>query len=397
MKIIIDKAERLWRIPQPALGPMIFARKRLARRGVELIDLDSLFPEFPQAKSYLDSIGKQETTECGRPADQELISQLKARIAEKHLPLRSANINAEKEIVLTPGIRTAATFLALSLLNSGDVAAYPDPGMQYFRSAICLADATPGGYILGERNDYVANITALTQPPPTKLKILFLNYPHNPTGAAVDSYFYRDLLKPIKFENILIVLDCAYVHPGDPDVASILQVKGSRKKALELHSFSTTLGLSGLGFAVGHRDVAPILEGLLDAIGFIPDIHHVTSAMAGLDHAEEIFAARTESLNRRREILSNGLKKLGWRLREARSVPFVWVKPPAWSSSLAFARRLFLKAGVRVAPGSDFGEGGEGWLRMTLHPDEKILREALDRISHHSRIWQRKYRAKTQS
>lgn len=395
MKIIIDKAERLWRIPQPALGPMIFARKRLAGRGVELIDLGSSFTEFPRAKSYLDSIGKQETTECGRPADPELISQLKAKIAEKHLPLRSANINPEKEIALTPGIRMATTYLALSLLNSGDVAAYPDPGMQYFRSAICLADAAPSGYMLSERNDYVPNISSLTQPPPGKLKILFLNYPHNPTGAMVDSYFYRDLLNSVKFENILIVSDSAYVHPGDSDVASMLQVKGSRKKALELHSFSTIFGLNGLGFAVGHRDVVSTLEGLLDSTGFTPDIDHVNSAMAGLDHAEEIFAARKESLNRRREIISNGLKKLGWRLREGKLVPFVWVKPPAWSSSLAFARRLFLKAGVRVAPGSDFGEGGEGWLRMTLHPDEKILKEALDRISHHSRIWQRKYRAKT--
>lgn len=394
MKIIIDKAERLWRVPQPALGPMKFARKRLAGRGVKLIDLGSLLPELPEVKSFFASIGKHDAAEHGRPADHELVSQLKARIAEKHLPLRPANINPEKEIAITPGIPMAATYLALSLLNSGDVAAYPDPGMQYFRSAICLADGSPSGYALNERNDYVANISSLTQPPPTKLKILFLNYPHNPTGAAVDSYFYRDLLSSVKFENILIVLDCAYVHPGDPDVSSILQVKGSRKDALELHSFYTSFGLSGLGFVVGQRDVVSILEGLLDAIGFTPDIDRVTSAMAGLDHAEEIFAARTESLNRRREILSNGLKKLGWRLRQGKSVPFVWVKPPAWSSSLAFARRLFSKAGVRVAPGSDFGEGGEGWLRMTIHPDEKILGEALDRISHHSRVWQRKYRAK---
>lgn len=394
MKIIIDKAERLWRVPHPALGPMSFARKRLAGRGVELIDLCSLASEFPDIKPFFDSFDKSEISETGKPANQELISRLKARIAEKHLPLTSVITNSEKEIVLTPGIRMAATFLALSLLNPGDAAAYPDPGMQYFRSAICLADGTPSGYLLNERNDYVANISALTQPPLKKLKILYLNYPHNPTGAVVDSYFYRDLLRSIKFENILVVLDCAYIHPGDPDAASILQVKGSRKKALELHSFSATFGLNGLGFAIGHRDVVSILEGLLDATGFSPDAHQVTTAMKCLDQAGEIFAARTESLKKRREILSSGLKKIGWRLRETKSVPFVWVKTPAWSSSLAFARRLFSKAGVRVTPGSDFGEGGEGWLRITLHPDEKILREALDRISHHSRIWQRKYRAK---
>jgi aminotransferase len=374
---------------------MSFARKRLAGRGVELIDLGSLVSEFHDVIPFMHSFDKPTMAETGKPADQELISGLKARIAEKHLPLGSAITNSEKEVVLTPGIRTAATFLALSLLNPGDVAAYPDPGMQYFRSAICLADGMPSGYPLSERNDYVPNISALTQPPPKKLKILYLNHPHNPTGATVDGYFYRDLLGSIKFENILVVLDCAYIHPGDPDAATILQVKGSRKKVLELHSFATAFGLNGLGFAVGHRDVVSILEGLLDATGFTPDAHRVTTAMKCLDQAGEIFAAKTESLKKRREILSSGLKEIGWRLREARSVPFVWVKPPAWSSSLAFARRLFSKAGVRVAPGSDFGEGGEGWLRMTLHPDERILREALDRISHHSRIWQRKYRAKT--
>ena len=395
MKILIDKAERLWRIPQPALGRMSFARKRLAGRGVELIDLSSLHPLFPDLKSIFDTIGKSEIIGPGIPADQELISRLKARIADKHLPLNSAIANSEKEIVLTPGIRMAASALALSLLNPGDVAAYPDPGMQYFRSAICLADGIPSSYLLNERNDYVANISALTQPPPEKLKILYLNYPHNPTGTSVDSYFYRDLLNSIKFENILVVLDCAYIHPGDPDAASILQVKGSRKKALELHSFAATFGLNGLGFAVGHRDVISILEGLLDAMGFSPDAHRVTIAIKGLDRAAEIFAARRKSLKRSREFLSRGLKELGWRIRDGKSVPFIWVKPPARSSSLAFARRLFLKAGVRVAPGTDFGEGGEGWHRLTLHPDEKILREALDRISRHSKIWQRKYRAKT--
>lgn len=394
MKVLIDKAERLWKMPRPALGSMQFIQRRLNARGVKIIDLESVTPEIPEIESLSADIQKLSIGPLILPANAEQIAQLKSKIIEKHQALKALTIDSDKELTIIPGVRMASAIVSLALLNAGDVAAYPDPGVQFYRTAICMADGNPRRYQLLESNDYMLNVSSLPGPS-KKIKMIFLNYPHNPTGAAVDYYFYRDLLKSVKFENVLIVADCAHVHPGNTEAIIPLQAKNAQRKTLELHSFSTTFGVNGLGFAVGHKDVISILDNVLNAVGFSPDSGKVIWASVCFDHAEEIFNARMDILQRRRHILSEGLKKLGWRIRENKYLPFIWAKIPYRSTSVAFARRLFAKAGVRVAPGSDFGEGGEGWLRLSLCCNEEILNEALERLAQHSRIWQRKFRPET--
>jgi aspartate/methionine/tyrosine aminotransferase len=390
MKVIINKAERLWKIPQPVLGSMRFSRKRLAARHVDLIDLQSFVPEIPD--NLLEPMNRFHA--AGATPDPQLSARLAERIISKHFSFQSVALDPEKEIAVTPGIRTTVVLLCLGLLNSGDLAYYPDPGPQYFRTAVCLADGSPRKYSLLESNDYIINISALSSSTNKKTKIIFVNYPHDPTGATVDFYFYRELFRSLRSSNIIVVADCAHIHPGNPDPAGPLQIKNALGKAIELHSFSTTFGLPGLGFAVGHKDAISIIKSLLSAQGFAPSGNALGWAIEAFDRQEESFQHRMETLKNRRELLSDGLKKLDWRIRSGQPTPFIWARPPYRFTSAAIARRLYIKAGVKVDPGSDFGEGGEGWLRLSLSPDEKILTEALRRLGEHSKIWQRKYRPK---
>jgi len=389
MRMIVTKAERLWKIPQSVMGNMAFSRKRLEARNVEVIDLERFVPEVPDVRPFKEKIEKFGVPSTAGP---ESLSRLRELVARRHQSLKTAELDPEHEIVITPGIYLTATLVSLGLVNPGDLAAYPDPGMPYFRTATALADGIPRKYQLLESNDYIMNITSLLASPHKRMKILFLNYPHNPTGASVDFYFYREMFKALRFSHILPVADCAHIHPGNPDAAGPLQVKNASGKVLELHTFSTTLGLPGLGFAAGHKDVVAIIQSLLDSQGFAPDERQVGWAIAGFEHAEEIFYARMETLRRRREILSEGLKHLEWRVRGGGLLPFLWVRPPVHGTSINFARRIFVKAGIKVSPGTDFGENGEGWLRLTLSPGEGELKEALERLSGHSRIWQRKFK-----
>jgi aspartate/methionine/tyrosine aminotransferase len=391
MKVIINKADRLWKMPAPVLGNMKFTQRRLAARHVELIDLSSFIPEIPD-------IGLSEFQQ-GMPASSELtkassddIAALKAKILEKHHTLKSASLDPDKEIIITPGIRMTVLFISLGLLNPGDFAAYPDPGMPYFRSAIALADGVAKKYTLSESNDYTLNILNLSNSTFKKLRLLFINYPHNPTGASVDLYFYRELLKSLRFKNVLTVSDSAHIHPGDPDIASPLQINGGSRMAVELHSFSTTFGIPGLGFAVGHKDVITIIGGFLSTWGYRPEYCNIRLARFLLDRADDVFATQMAILDRRREILSEGLKKLEWHVKTGRQLPFIWAKPPVKGTSVSFSRRLFIKAGIKVSPGTDFGEAGEGWLRLTISQNENKLIEAIERLAQHSKIWQRKYR-----
>jgi len=367
---------------------MHFTEKRLEARNVELLDLESFAPRLAEKISL--TCSQSETPDS--PAAASSLAQLQQKILSCHHSLKNAELDSEKEIIITPGIRTTAAALALGLLNPGDSAAYPDPGLQYFRAAICLADGSPRKYSLLESNDYILNIASLKGAAHKKTKILFLNYPHNPTGVAVDYYFYRELLKALRFANILTVADCAYIHPGNPDISGPLQVKNANRMVVEMHSFATSFGIPGLGFAVGHKDAISILRTLQISQGFAPSERDIKLALCGLENADDIFSSDMKIISSNRELLSDGLKQLDWQVKVGRLVPYVWARPPFRSTSVAFSRRLFAKAGVRVAPGSDFGESGEGWIRLSLWRDEAILREALVRLSEHSKIWQRKYR-----
>ena len=388
MRVILSKSERLWKLPQSALGEMRFTEKRLEARNVELIDLQSFQPRL--ADKIVKAIKPADLYE--QPASENLLKELKEKILACHHSLKQTELDPEKEILITPGIRNTAALLALGLLNPGDSAAYPDPGMQYFRAAISLADGSPRKYSLMESNDYILNIASLSTAAHKKTKVLFLNYPHNPTGVSVDYYFYRELLKALRFANILTIADCAYIHPGNPDISVPLQVRNANRMVIEMHSFSTSFGVAGLGFAVGHKDAISILSSLQAVQGFYPLESQVRLALSGLDQAEGIFNDNMELFRINREYLSDGLRSLEWQVKVGRLVPFIWARPPFRSTSIAFSRRLFAKAGIRVAPGSDFGEGGEGWMRLSLWCDETILREAIQRLSEHSKIWQRKYR-----
>jgi aspartate/methionine/tyrosine aminotransferase len=369
---------------------MRFAQKRLASRGVEVIDLDHL----PIEMILPEGISPDAMVSESSPAHSldYLSERLRKNILEKHRSLSSVAIDPEREICLTPGNRIAASFLTLGLLNPGEVVSYPDPGAQYFRTAICLAEGNPKKYALLEGNDYIVNISGLPSAQQKKTKVLFIEYPHDPTGATVDYYFYRELFKSLRFSNTLLVADCAHIHPGNPDPTGPLQVKFAGRRAIELHTFATTFGITGLGFAVGHKDVIAVLKGLMSAHGLAPDERHIRLASGCLEQADKVFTLRMENLRRRREILADGLKKLGWHTRSGRLVPFIWARPPVKSTSLAFARRLFIKAGIRVTPGSDFGENGEGWIRLALAGDERVMTETVERLAQHSRIWQRKFR-----
>jgi len=394
MKTILDRAERFWKVSQSALGPMKFQQKRLEARGADIIDLSMLQMDLPENEPFRESISGIDPIDFTKPAQENNLLELKETIIEHHQPLRNVSIDSEKEIAIIPGVKIGLTFLALSLLNKGDVATYPDPGHSFYRSAICLSDGEPSPYLLTEASDYVANISSLALPPERKLKMMFINYPHNPTGAMVDYYFYRDLLKEIKLENILLVTDCAFNHPGDSEAISPLQVPGARKKTIEFHSFSTTFGIRGLGYAIGHRDAIAILNDILQSVGFSVDCGRASLASFAMKNAKAVFRDRKEILNRKREIMANGLKEIGWSLRAPRLSPYIWVKAPVWGSSLAFTRRLFIKAGIRAISGTDFGEQGEGWIRLSIWRDDEVLKESLFRISSHSKIWQRRIKSK---
>jgi aspartate/methionine/tyrosine aminotransferase len=389
MKVVINKSERFLRAPQALMGSMKLTGKLIKSRGLEFIDLDPVVPEFP---AYGDFVEKVNRVGAGRnlPADLSEINDLKESLAIVYGRIYGRKINPLKDIAITPGSRLTAVLLCLGLVNPNQAVALPDPGLAMYRLAAVMSGASVQPYSLLEKNDYLPNLSSLFEPPPRNLSIVFLNYPHNPTGAEADLYFYRDLIHQLKYENILVVLDSPFCGKADPQIELPLQNKKAMNLMIELHSFGFPGGLEGLGFAIGHRGAISNLDQIIQASGFKPTRGQINQALAIVEFNDELASEYIERINRRRRILADGLKEIGWQVRAGRLVPFVWARVPAWATSAGFARKLLMQTGVRCRPGTDFGENGEGYLRFSLTvPDDKIAK-ALENIKNKPSMYRKR-------
>jgi len=380
MKIVVNMAERLLKVPQSMLGNMRLTEKLLNRRGLEFIDLDPVKPSGPTCQKFIDEISDHCTTDhiAASPAE---IYNLKEQLGKMYSKIYGYKLNPQKTIALTPGCGLNSILICLALVNPGDSVAVPDPGLNKYRIASLMAGATVNSYPLHEKNDYLPNLSALLEPPAKKLKLVFLNYPHNPTSAEADLYFYREIMKMLKYDNVLVILDSPFCGLSDPAIELPLKAKKALNLFIELHSFSYPYGLEGLGFAIGHAGTINTLEQINNICGFQVSSNQVQYAIAALRHHDAIRDNYISDISDKRKLLSDGLKKIGWTVRSGRSAPFIWAKVPPWATSVGFARKMFNRTGVRTRPGSDFGEYGEGYLRLSLTCSKEKIKLALENIS----------------
>jgi aspartate/methionine/tyrosine aminotransferase len=389
MKVVIDRSERLQKAPQALLGMMRLTERLLKPRGLEYIDLDSVIPEIPNYQPFLDEVTKANLNPAV-PATASDIFALKEKIANLYADIYGRPVNPIKEIALTPGSRMAMLLLCVGMINPDDIVAHPDPGLPMYRLGAIMAGAKPQAYPLLERNEYLPNLESLTEKLPKNFKLLILNYPHNPTGAEADLYFYRDLVSHLRKFNTLIALDCPLVGQSEPPLELPLQLRKGADHFVELHSFGYPYGLDGLGFAIGHQGAVAVINQAADVCGFHPSLAQVKYAEIGIKYHTELATAFTKKIADRRQALGDGLKEIGWTIRTARHGPFIWAGIPSRATAVGFARKMFIRSGVRARAGSDFGEQGEGYLRLSLTTDITKLETALENIGKNASMYQRR-------
>jgi aspartate/methionine/tyrosine aminotransferase len=234
---------------------------------------------------------------------------------------------------------------------------------------------------------YLPNVHAVPRSVLRQSKILFLSYPHNPTTATADLKFFKDAIAWAHRHRIIIVHDFAYsdfVFEG-PRAPSILEVEGATDVAVEFHTLSKSYSLPGLrlGFGVGNRDILASLAKTKSYIDFGIFRAIQWAAAKALTGPQDYVSWAVETYRKRRDLFVGGLKRVGWDLPRPRATFYVWAKIPLKFSaltSLEFATLLVQEAGVVAAPGSGFGEFGEGYIRFALVEPEDRLREAVRRI-----------------
>jgi LL-diaminopimelate aminotransferase len=379
-------ADRLKKLP-PYLFIEIDKKKKAAQeRGVDLVDLGVGDPDRPTPPALLKALAKasQNPAYHQYPLGQGLPSFRKAAagwFAERFGPRFDPN----GEVLALIGSKEGIGHFPLAVLNPGDVALCPDPGYPVYNAGTLFAGGKPVFMPLLEKNGFLPDFGKLAKADLKRAKLMWLNYPNNPTAAVAPLSFFKEAVAFCKKHGIILAHDMAYseVYYDNRAPHSVMEVPGARDVAIEFHSLSKTFNMTGwrVGFALGRRDLVQALasvKGNLDS-GVVSAIQEM--GIAGLQAPASLTAGIRAVYQRRRDRFIRGLNQAGIKVKAPAAAFYVWARVPApYKSSADFCAALLDKAGIVATPGNGFGAAGEGYFRMTLTAPEARLDEAVRRI-----------------
>ena len=378
-------SQRLEKIP-----PYLFAQidKKIdeaKEKGINIISLGIGDPDMPTLPNIVgamhEAIYKPENHDYPPYQGTKEFRKASANWMKKRF---NVELDYDSEMLALIGSKEGLAHIFFAFVDSNDIVLVPDPGYPVYKNGTILA----GGEIylmpLLAQNNFLPNFEKIPPEIAKRAKLMFLNYPNNPTGAVADLEFYQKAVDFAKKYDILICNDQAYSEMTyDNYIApSILEIEGAKDCAIEFYSHSKSYNMTGwrIGFACGNKEAIKALGTIKNNIdsGVFKAIQE-----AGIE-AYNTPKSEIEKLNKiyqkRRNIVENALKELGWNIKPTKGTFYLWLPTPNNMPSADFCEMLIERTGVVVVPGVGYGENGEGYFRIALTKDEKIIREAMERI-----------------
>lgn len=380
------KASRIEKIP-PYLFAEIDKKKEAAlARGVDIISLGIGDPDLPTPGVIVEALCREAHDPVNhRYPDYEGSLAYRQALADWYRTRFGVELEPRTEVMALIGSKEGIAHIIWAYVDPGDYALVPDPAYPVYRTHTLLAGGIPYPMPLRAERGFLPDFREIPRDIARKARIMFLNYPNNPTAAVADLEFFREAVAFAREHDIVLCHDNAYAEMTfDGYVApSLLQVEGARDLAVEFYSFSKPFNMTGwrIGACVGNREIVA-------ALGIIKtntDSGQFTAiqkaAIAGLqDRPTAFFQQMNEVYRRRRDLLVDSLNAMGWKVPRPRGSFYIWAPVPNGQTSAEFAGFLLEKAGVIVTPGSAYGQHGEGYVRMALTVPEERIAEALERI-----------------
>jgi LL-diaminopimelate aminotransferase len=295
----------------------------------------------------------------------------------------NAKLDPRTEVLSLIGSKEGIGHIPLAFVNPGDVVLVPSPGYPVYPIGTLFAGGESCMMPLREENNFLPDLNRIPKGMLKKAKLMFINYPNNPTSAVAPRGFFEEVIKFASKNNIIVCHDASYTEIYyDKKPLSFMQFDGAKEVGIEFHSLSKTYNMTGrrIGFAVGNSQV---LAGLgkvktnLDS-GVFQAIQEAAIAGLGLD--QNLLLPIRNTYRQRRDTLYKGLKKLGMHLVKPDATFYLWVKVPRRFDSMGFVTHLLDQAGVLSTPGNGFGDAGEGYVRFALTAPDKRIQEAVERI-----------------
>ena len=385
---MIEHAKRLDKIPPYLFGEIARAKAQAIAEGKDLIDLGIGDPDQPTPAPIIDALyNAAKNPETHRydesPAGDTHFLEAVSRWFEKRF---GVPIDPKTEALLMIGSKEGLAHLAWAFIDPGDISIVPDPAYTVYKVNTLMAGGEAVPVPLKAERGFLPDLNGIPSDVARKAKLLWLNYPNNPTGAVADLDFYRDAVAFCKENNLLLVNDAAYSEVSFDGFRppSALQVEGAKDVVIELHSFSKMFNMTGwrIAMAFGNAEAIATLNKMksnVDSKQF-PAISR--AAAYAIEHVDN--SPTLNLIRKRRDILVDGLNALGWNIPKPKATFYVWAPVPKDVTSMNFAKRLLEEAGVLVIPGVGYGEYGEGYIRMSLtvmgDKNGERVAEAVERI-----------------
>lgn len=358
--------------------------KDMISRGEEVINLSIGTPDIPPAEYVVKTVSEAfkdpENYKYGITESKELLDAVSYWYKNRY------GVKLEhKNIVAVNGSQEGIAHIAFPICNAGDVVLVPDPCYQIFAFGPTMADVELYYMPLLKENDYIIDLDAIPEDIAKKAKMMVVSYPNNPTTATAPREFYEKLVAFAKKYDIIVIHDNAYselVYDDAPGI-SFLEIEGAMDVGIEFNSLSKSYNLTGLrlSFAVGNAEILKRFRAFRSQIDYGMCMGVQIAAITALTGDQSYVAEVREEYKKRRDVLIDGLNKIGWKVPKTGSTMFVWLPiPPKYTSSLKFSLDLLEKAGVLVVPGASFGELGEGYVRAALVQNCKGLERAVEKI-----------------
>ncbi|WP_227395703.1 pyridoxal phosphate-dependent aminotransferase [Jeotgalibacillus aurantiacus] len=380
-----EKASRIHQLPEQFFAKLSSKVAKKVQDGHDIINLGQGNPDLPTPDHIVQRLQKA----AENPLNHKYspfrgMPYIHQAVADFYKREYGVSIDPETEVAVLFGGKAGLVELPQCLANPGDIVLVPDPGYPDYWSGVSLAEAEMHMMPLLEENQFLPDYSKIPAHIADKARLLFINYPNNPTGATADESFFKETIAFAEKHNICIVHDFAYGSIGFDGVRppSFLQVKGAKENGLEIYTLSKTFNMAGwrVGFAVGNPSV-------IEAINVLQDHLHVSLFGAVQEAAEEALIASYEPAldlsdiyESRRNVMVQAFTEAGWDVTAPKGSFFAWFKVPEGFTSESFSDYLLEHANVAVAPGVGFGEAGEGYVRVALLATEERIKEAAKRI-----------------
>lgn len=384
-EISIELAKRVKNLPPYLFAAIDRMKQDAIKKGVDLIDLSIGDPDIPTPKHIVERMKRV----VGNPVHHRYPSyegmlSFRQAVADWYKRRFNVSLNPETEVLSLIGSKEGIGHIPLAFINAGDVVLVPLPGYPVYPVATLFAGGKSHIMPLIKKNNFLPDLKSIPANILKKAKLMFINYPNNPTAAVADGAFYKDVINFAAKNNIIVCHDAAYseIYYDNQKPLSFLQFPGAKDVGIEFHSLSKTYNMTGwrIGFAVGNEKVIAGLGKIktnLDS-GIFQAIQE--AAIEALNTDESILRKIRNTYQERRDILYNELKNIGLELEKPKATFYMWAKVPKGFNSSSFVAYLLEATEVLATPGNGFGAPGEGYVRFALTVPVKRIKEAVEKI-----------------